>query len=286
MWSVLTARLLELPSGANLTYIAPNAEIAEALPLLASTDHFRVIRDLDGMAPKQRFDMIVDQSPIGHRSADDSLADGFGGEVVRRLLPRLSERGWLIWVTARGVLGNSEGKATLASIAANGYGTFAAIDLPAGVWPGSSIEGIALILRPKLQERKLIGVLRDSEAPGALGSTLVKGPSKKEPPICLWIEANDSRTFADVERERLLKSLIPRGRYSVAPLRGLLSNGAIERADRTVGVNDLSETFIYVPEYAGSQVTPDLETQTVVPRPFTVYQSILPKRTPPSFVDY
>jgi len=192
--------------------------------------------------------MIVAQPPIGYVSPSDPAADGFGGEVVRRLLPMLSHDGWLIWVTARGVLWNGKGKKTLASIETSGCGTAGAIDLPPGIWPGSSIEGIALILRPKARERKLIGALRDSEAAGLIAAALVKGPSKKVPPICVWIDDSDFRTFADIERDRLIQRLIPRGRYTMTLLASLLSSQHIERADQPVPVGDQGASFLYVPE--------------------------------------
>jgi hypothetical protein len=270
MGAVLSNRLVEAPSHASITYITRNTEIAEGVKVLLGSDRFRVVQHPDALGAEERFDLIVAQPPIGYGSPNDPAADGFGGEVVRRLLPLLSENGWLVWVTARGVLWNTKGKETLASIAASGWGASGTIDLPRGVWPGSSIEGIALVLRPKGQERKLLGSLRDSEAAGLIAAALVKGPSKNVPPTCVWIDASDSRTFADIERDRLIQRLIPRGRYAMTSLASLLFGQRIERADRPIPENDQGASFLYVPEYAGSQVTTDLTEQTV--RPKAVYR--------------
>jgi hypothetical protein len=45
-----------------------------------------------------------------------------------------------------------------------------------------------------------------------------------------------------------------------------LSSQRIERADRPIPEGDQGASFLYVPEYAGSQATTDLDEQTVRPR--------------------
>jgi hypothetical protein len=85
-------------------------------------------------------------------------------------------------------------------------------------------------------------------AAGLIAAALVKGPSKKVPPICVWIDASDFRTFADIERDRLIQRLIPRGRYTMTLLASLLSSQHIERADQPVPVGDQGASFLYVPE--------------------------------------
>jgi hypothetical protein len=133
------------------------------------------------------------------------------------------------------------------------------------------MEGIVFVIRLKAQERKLLGALRDSEAASLIAAALVKGPSKKVPPTCAWIDASDSRTFAEIERDRLIQRLIPRGRYTMTSLPSLLLSGRrIERADRPIPENDQDASFLYVPEYASSQVTTDLNEQSV--RPKAVYR--------------
>jgi hypothetical protein len=56
----------------------------------------------------------------------------------------------------------------------------------------------------------------------------------------------------------------------MTPLAFLLFSQRVERADRPIPKGDEGASFLYVPEYAGSQATTDLDEQTV--RPKAVYR--------------
>jgi hypothetical protein len=61
-----------------------------------------------------------------------------------------------------------------------------------------------------------------------------------------------------IEEHRLIQRLTPRGRHTVQPLSALLCSTKIDKADRPPAM-----TFLYIPEYAGSRVTAELDEQTV-----------------------
>jgi hypothetical protein len=109
------------------------------------------------------------------------------------------------------------------------------------------------------------------------------GPTRKEGTNWIWLEPNDSRTFSDVEQSLLLQKLMPRGRYTTQPLKTLLQTDKIEKADRPIPDMDQAAAFLYVPEYAGSRVTAELDKQTVQPK--AVYRlAIDSKKATPGFL--
>ena len=85
------------------------------------------------------------------------------------------------------------------------------------------------------------------------------------------------------EESRLLDKLMPRGRHTLKPLRELLLTETIEKADRPFRETERASAFLYVPEYAGSRVTPNLEHQTV--KLNAVYRlAVDPRKANPRFL--
>jgi hypothetical protein len=132
--------------------------------------------------------------------------------------------------------------------------------------PGTAVEGVVVAFQRKPAVMKLVGGLRNTEGAALLASALLAGPSKKSGPGWTWLDNGDDRTFAVIEREEFIKKFLPKGRFEMKTLRGLLVHEKAERADRSLPQDDKTTAFLFVPEYAGSRVTADLEEQSVKPK--------------------
>jgi len=156
------------------------------------------------------------------------------------------------------------------------------IDLPAGTWPGTTIEGAVVVLRHGWQGQKLVGVLRDVETAASMAIAFGKGPSRKTSPNWVWLDGDDPSGFAEIERQRSLRKLMPRGRHKPRTLASLLISEKIKKADKPVQDGE-EASFLYVPEYANCRVTADLDSQTV--KPNAVYRlPIDPAQVNPRFL--
>jgi hypothetical protein len=210
--------------------------------------------------------VIVCQPPIGFRPPGRDDVDGFGGEVVRELVPFLADGGTLYWVTGRGVVFNSRAKKTQAALRHEGLETVAVIDVAPGGFPGTMIEGAVVALRREHPVKRFVGALRDVESAAPMAAAFQAGSAKSTGPSWQWVNADDKRTYENIENARLLETLTPRGRYRRLPLCDLLANSRVEKADRPVETSEQAGVFVFVPEYAGSRVTADLDEQTVKPK--------------------
>ena len=142
----------------------------------------------------------------------------------------------------------------------------AIIDLAPGCFHGTTVEGVVIVLRREAPIRKFVGVLRDPETSEPMASAFMAGASQKSGPSWTWLENTDPSTFADIEGLRLLQRLKPRGRHTSVTLRSLLPADRIEKADKPIAADQGGESFLFVPEYAGSLVTAELDEQTVKPK--------------------
>ncbi|WMT75905.1 hypothetical protein [Bradyrhizobium sp. Ash2021] len=267
--TLLTVRFLHSHPEAHLTYVARNADFAAALRLLLAGKTAFISADIASVVGSAKCDAIICAPPIGYRPPGED-GDGFGSDVVRALAPLLATNGILCWVTGRGVLFNRASAKTFASLAEVGLHVSAIIDLAPGALAGTAIEGALVAFQRKDDLPKFVGILRDTESAELLASALVAGPSKKSGPGWMWLDAKDERTFADIEHGELIKKLTPKGRHKKESLRSLLAHDRIERADKPLPENDQTTAFLFVPEYAGSRVTADLQEQTV--KPTAVYR--------------
>lgn len=261
-FAFLTERLIE-DSGNVVTILSHFVEVTEVADLLFGGK--RSIHSIETLKPSQHFDCIVCQPAIGNRSTK-LHADGFGGEVVTSLAPFVTEKGRLLWLTARGALFAQAAKATFATLETQGLHVTATIDIPAGGFPGTTIEAVLIVLERRLPEKKLVGALREEEAAEPMASGLLRGSSKKGGSSWAWVDPNDPSTYGSLENVALVKKLIPKGRYELVALGEVIGRGAIVKADKPI--NDTSEAtgFIYIPEYAASRVTADLDLQSVKPK--------------------
>ena len=76
---------------------------------------------------------------------------------------------------------------------------------------------------------------------------------------------------------------MPRGRHATMTLRSLLAVDRVEKADRPTPEPDTAASYLFIPEYAGSRVTTDLDEQTVKPK--AVYRfAINPAKANPRFL--
>lgn len=264
--SLLTARLADGQLTASFTYISPYEHVTKPLQILFPANVASVLKGPTEIKKDAAFEAIVCTPALGYKPKEESAADGFGGEVVRQLSPFLAEGGRLYWFTGRGALFATRAKATFAALRDHGLNVVATIDVAPGGFPGSKIEGVLIVLRREVPVQRFVGALRDIETAEPMASALLAGPIRKPGASWIWLDATDQRTFAELEHERLLQRLTPRGRYTSVSLSSLLLNRDVEKADRPIADSDKAATFLFIPEYAGSRVTADLGEQTVKPK--------------------
>jgi hypothetical protein len=245
--SLLTVPLADHSQELRFVYASPNPDLAQALEVLFREKPVSVIRSVADIPAGDLFDAIVCQPPIGHRPPGDRDSDGFGGEVVRQLVPLLTEGGTLYWVSGRGIVFDHRPKRTLAEFAEHGLHAVAVIDLAPGVFPGTMLEGAAIALRRGAPSKRFVGALRDLETAKPMASAFLAGPSKKDGPSWTWLGRDDERTFADLEQARLYNKLTPRGRYTSTPLGSLLASEGVEKADRPVKHSDRTAALLFIP---------------------------------------
>lgn len=274
--TLLTAYIPEESSDQQITFASPDPSVGETLRALEPTSVVFAAAENQ----KSEYDLIVCQPLLGHGPAGHETADGFGGDVVREFAPSLAESGTLYWVTGRGAL---RAPRTIDALQAEGLNVVAVIDLAPGTLAGTTIAGLMIALRRDVPAKKLVGTIRDEETAQTAVSAALAGPSRKVGPTWVWLDPSDARTFGDIERERLLVELTPRGRHKMIALGSLLESQDVVKADRPVADENATAAFLFIPEYAVSHVTADLETQTVKPK--AVYRfAIDPARANPRFL--
>jgi hypothetical protein len=280
--SLLTARIDEADAARRLSVIAPDKQFAETLRILFAGRGPLIFESVANLSLATTYDSMVCVPPLGLR-ATDNTADGFGGEIIRELIPYLSKDGTLYWVTARGVVYNPGAKQTVSDLKALGLHLAGCIETAPGAFPGTMIEGVVLIFQHEVSQKRFVGALRDSATAESTARAFLSGPKRKDGPNWSWLDPDDSRTFSDLEKSRLLQRLAPRGRYTMLPLGTLLHADKVEKADRPISDTEQAAAFLYIPEYAGSRVTARLDEQTV--KPGAVYRlSIDPKKANPRFL--
>jgi hypothetical protein len=260
---LLTLSLLDEPDPPELTFVTPSRPLQRLVRALTEGTSASVAADVSQLSGKSHWQTIVCQPPLGHRAPADSATDGFGGEVVSELAPVIAEGGTLYWITSRGVLSAQRPARTLRKLQDTGLSVTATIDLSPGAFPGSMIAGIIIALRRDTTAKKFVAALRDSDSAQRLASALCAGPKSKGGPDWTWIDVADKTTFADFELARVLKELTPRGRHTTVPLRSLLKSEEVVKAHRSGTEVEADAGLLFVPEYATSQVTADLDSQTV-----------------------
>jgi len=269
----LTISLLEAPDPPRLTFVTPIRPLERLVQALTEGTSASVADDISRLSATSRSQTIVCQPPLGRRGPEDDATDGFGGEVVTELAPLLAKGGTLHWITSRGVLSAPSAARTLRELRNSGLSVAGTIDLPPGAFPGLAIAGIIIALRRDAADKKFVAALRDSDSAQRLASALRAGPRSKGGPDWTWLDPTDESTFADLELARVLKELTPRGRHTSVPLRSLLKSDEVAKAHRSGAEVDVDAGLLFVPEYATSQVTADLDSQTV--KPNAVYRLIV-----------
>jgi hypothetical protein len=276
----LLAAELAATGRCQLSVFALNAEFAEALNILLADASATVSAGVPVVPADERFDTIIYAPPIGMRT---NGGDGFGSEVVSGLAPALTADGVLCWVTARGVLFSRGARGTFPALSEKGLHVAAVIDLAPGALAGTNIEGTLIVFRRQEQKQKLVGALRRQEDVASIASALESGPVRKPGAGWEWLAADDPRSFMNLEHERLIRKLTPRGRHQLKTIRSLLADARVERADRPLPDDFRGTALLFVPEYAGSRATADLEEQTVKAR--SVYRLVIDaKQANPRFL--
>jgi hypothetical protein len=280
--SLLTLGLAEHGEGPQLTYISPDP-FAGALQELFKERLTQLIQVIPDVSHGAQFDAIICQPPLGYKPSGVEAADGFGGEVVMQLVPFLAKGGTIHWVTGRGVLFTPRAKKTLSDFDKDGLRVLAAIEVAPAAFPGAMIEGAVIVLRREVPVKKFVGAIRDLETAQPIASALIAGSVRKDGLSWTWLERDDQRTFADLEQARLLRKLTPRGRHETKALGSLLMSDGITKADKPIEDEAQAAPFLFIPEYAGSRVTAELDKQTV--KPNAVYRlSVDPAKANPHFL--
>jgi hypothetical protein len=280
---LLTMQLAVTDAAHRLSFVAGDKQLFEIFRILFVGRGPLIFEYIADIPPATTYGSILCSPPLGLQQPDDKSADGFGGEIVRKLVPYLSEKGTIYWITGRGVVFNPRAKHTLADLKALGLYAAGCIEIAPGAFPGTMIEGVVIALRHEMPKKRFVGSLRDIETAGSTADAFLSGPSRKEGPNWIWLDPDDSRTFSDLEQSRLLQNLMPRGRHTVQPLGTLLHTDKVGKADRPISDTDQAAAFLYIPEYAGSRVTTGLDEQTVDPK--AVYRlPIDPKKANPRFL--
>ena len=280
-----TARLLTggvAEGSREITYVCPHDYVAETVKVLLRGQAATPAGSVADLPKDAAFDVIVCQPHIGYGAPGNS-ADIFGAGIVCELVPFLADRGTLYWITARGAVLGLQAKKTQAALRDGGLNAVAVIDVAPGAFPGTMIEGAVLAFRRERPAKRFVGVLRDSESAAPMAAALLAGPSKKSGSNWTWLSTEDGRTYKDLEQARLLETLKPRGRHKPLPLSALLVSDRVEKADRPLDHSDQGAAFLFVPEYAGSRATADLDEQTVQAK--AVYRlAIDPAKANPRFL--
>jgi hypothetical protein len=263
---VYSARLVEGKRGKAIVCVAPNEHSAEVLRTVFEGATVSIVTSMAEVEKRAGFDAIICAPRLGQPLQRENSADGFGGEIVRQLVPFLAKGGTIYWVTGRGALFTPRARKTRNDLANDGLNVAAIIDVAPGGIPGTAIQGVVLALRAEASVKRFVGALRDIETAESLASALLAGPSKKSGANWTWLDCEDQRTFARVEHARLLEKLTPRGRKTFVPLGSLLMSAGVRKADTPVPNESKMATFLFVPEYSGSRITADLEEQTVKPK--------------------
>jgi hypothetical protein len=264
--AVMTAPLVETDTAARLTIVAKYVTFAEALRVIL-TPHGISTCDAETVLRSGSFySSIVCAPSIGSAGNRDRFYDGFGGEIIRSLVPHLAEMGTIYWITSRAAISSPRAKKTIQDLAKSGCHLVACVEAAPGALTGTLIEAAVLAFRRDQPNFVFVGALRDHNAAEPLAAAFLSQKVRKNGPLWNWLERSEFRTYSEIERSQLLHRLIPRGGVKMERLGNLLLSAKIEKADRSISDDDPAATFLYFPEYAGSQVTATLEDQTVQPK--------------------
>ncbi len=261
----LSVDLINDKDSPELTVVAHNKEFSETLIALMEGADLKTLNGVEDISYGSSFDTIIAQTPCGYRPSGEKSADGFGGEVIISLTRFLNHKGTIFWIAARGVVSNHRAEKTLTYLEKEGFYHHATIDFLPGLFFGNNIGGVVLVFRRDKPRKKFVGILRDTDAANLMAQSFHQGPKSESGPVWEWLDGKDLRTYADIEQERVLKKLIPRGRYDLVPLGDLLLDKKVYKADIPIKDQEIS-TFLYIPVYPDSRVTSALEDQAVKPK--------------------
>jgi len=275
--------LLDPADVRHITYFCRQNDYGKGLSELLAANNTRVLSDVGELAPDEKFEVIICQPTLGFRRFENGKSDRFGACIVQKLSPHLAQGGLICWISASGAVFDDHAAGTSAALLESGLEIAATMDLPPDIFPGTRLSGAIIVLRRGRVAKKLVGAIRNKEAAALVFAAFRKGPARQESSNWTWLDPSDQRNFAIIEQARFIKKLMPKGRHSSLPLRALLATETIKKADKPIEAAEVSAVFLYVPEYAGSAVTADLEETTV--KPTAVYRlPIDPTKANPRFL--
>lgn len=265
----------------SVSYLSPSPDIIRPLSVIFGDKPLTIFQKADDLVAEKKYTSIICQPALNVRTEDGR--DRFGVDIVSRLSSHLEQEGHIFWITGRHVLTTGTGQAALSRLSEEGLRPQAVIDIPPGLFHGSMIESALLILGRENRSRRFVGALRDIDNAEPMALAFLSGPSNKSGPSWTWINEKDTRTFSDIEQEKVLRKLVPKGRHQSTTFLDVLVSDAIEKADKPIPEEHQSASFLYIPEYANGRVTVDLDEQTAKPK--AVYRlAIDSKKANPRFL--
>jgi hypothetical protein len=287
---LLTAQIAEADAAHRWSIVTHDKQFAQILRVLFAGREPSIFESVAKLSSAITYSSIICMLPpkgirvslIGKPEVLSGAADDrLGGQTIRELVPHLSEKGALYWITGHGARFDSSVKRTLADLESLGLHAVGYIEMAPGAFMMS--EGAVIALRHEVPKKRFVGVLRDIDTAKSMADAFLAGPTRKDGPNWSWLDPDDLRTFSDLENSRLLQKLTPRGHYTMQPLGTLLHTDRVEKADRPISDVDQTAAFLYVPEYAESRVTAGLDEKTVDLK--AVYRlPIDPKKANPRFL--
>jgi hypothetical protein len=195
----------------------------------------------------------------------------FGHKIIRELAPLLAKEGTLYWITRRSLISKLRANQTIADLEALGLHPVGCVETgappltlaaalaqlkgestphPLEREPQENVEldGVVVIFRRKVPKKRFVGVIYDIETAESAARAFLSVP-RKGGRNWYWLDPDNSRTFSDLKESSFLQNLIPRGYVAVQPLRALLHNDTVDKADRPIADTDQAAALLYIPEY-------------------------------------
>lgn len=247
---LLTARIGEADAARRLSVVAANKMFAKILRNLFAGQVPSIFESLANLPPATTYGSIVCMPP-------PLLRRPFGGKIIRELAPHLSQEGTLYWITRRSLVFKLHANQTVADLEAHGLHVVGCIEtagLPnrkgldlGGGGQSVTLDGVVVIFRREVPKKRFVGIIHNIEMAESAAGAFLSG-SRKGGRNWSWLDPDDSRTFSDLEETRVLQKLFP-GNVTVQPLRALLHNDQVEKADRPISDTDQAAAFLYIPEW-------------------------------------
>ena len=239
------ARLLDKWPQLSLTYSAHGDQFSVFFEKLFENGS-EVLGEVDLAHHNGKYDVVLCDPPLGMKHL---IGKGqFDESVVQNCAKLVSDRGLLIWLTARNVQFVDSRRSFVANLKTFGLSVLANIDVPSGAFSNaSSIPGVLLVFSRKEYDRKLVANVREVSSHVDLIRSLLNPKNHSDGKYWRWIACTDDRTFAHLEYEASIAEALPKGIYNLVPLQDLVAESESFRtkADKDL---DADASYIFLPE--------------------------------------